>query len=149
VEVLDDDNLWYCIHCDKAVCAQKKVDIWSVPDALIIQLRRFSGSGYRMRKVDTYVDYPDVIDLREFIVGPQKAEPHYYRLYAVSNHMGGMGGGHYTANAIVQSPFEEPDMQPRWYSFNDSYAGVTTGGSWRSAAGYVLCYEKIEGLLAS
>jgi ubiquitin carboxyl-terminal hydrolase 4/11/15 len=34
-----------------------------------------------------------------------------YELYAVSNHYGGMGGGHYTAYA------KNKDI---WYDFNDS-----------------------------
>jgi ubiquitin C-terminal hydrolase len=56
--------------------------------------------------------------------------------------MGGLGGGHYTANAIVQSPFEEPSETARWCCFNDS--AVTDGApGLSSSSAYLLFYEKI------
>ena len=41
---------------------------------------------------------------------PTGANP-IYDLYAISNHYGGLGGGHYTAYAKNDS---------KWYQFNDS-----------------------------
>ena len=143
-EVLDENNKWYCPRCKEFVCARKKADIWKVPEVLIIQLKRFSGGKYNARKLDTYVDFPDILDMRPFIIGPQKDEENLtYRLYAVSNHMGGLGGGHYTAHAIVQNPYEEPDPNPQWYSFNDSSCSPSSVSHAHSSAAYVLFYERI------
>ena len=143
-EVLDEDNKWLCPKCKEFVCARKKVDIWKVPEVLIIQLKRFSGGKYSARKLETYVDFPDILDMRPFIIGPQKDEENLtYRLYAVSNHMGGLGGGHYTAHAIVQNPFEEPDPNAHWYSFNDSSCSGSSSSHAHSSAAYVLFYERI------
>jgi ubiquitin carboxyl-terminal hydrolase 4/11/15 len=67
-----------------------------------------------------------------------------YQLYAVSNHMGEIGGGHYTAHAVVQGPRLPPDRRRRWYGFNDSAVFRMADNVWRSVAAYVLFYERIE-----
>jgi ubiquitin carboxyl-terminal hydrolase 4/11/15 len=143
-ETLDAKNQWYCPNCKKHVCAEKIVGIWKVPEVLIIQLKRFVRSGFYGSKLDTFVNFPDMINMREFIVGPQNAADQTYRLYAVSNHMGGLGGGHYTANAIVQDPDGDPDQEGQWYSFNDSSASPAHHGAWHSSSAYILFYEKID-----
>jgi ubiquitin C-terminal hydrolase len=51
--------------------------------------------------LDTFVDFPmDDLDLEPSSAGPKDGNGKY-ELFAVSNHFGGMGGGHYTANAKV------------------------------------------------
>lgn len=60
-----------------------------------------------------------------------------YDLFAVSNHYGGMGGGHYTAYA--KNPFYN-----RWFEFNDSTASESSGKEVVSRAAYVLFYKKRE-----
>jgi hypothetical protein len=142
-EELDEQNKWYCPHCKDFVQATKTVDIWKVPEVLVIQLKRFIGTRYQVKKFDTYIDFPDELDMAKFIIGPQRATDCKYRLYAVSNHMGGLGGGHYTAHAIVQDPFKPADPNPKWYSFNDSSVGSANKEAAHSAAAYILFYEKV------
>jgi ubiquitin carboxyl-terminal hydrolase 4/11/15 len=95
--------------------------------------------------VDTLVDFPDRMNVRGFIAGPQGGDDQIYRLFAVSNHMGGLSGGHYTAHAIVQDPRFPPDPRPKWFAFNDAGVAKAAEGAWRSAAAYVLFYERITG----
>lgn len=53
-------------------------------------------------KLDTLVDFPiNDLDMSEFLINPN-AGPCRYNLIAVSNHYGGMGGGHYTAFAKIK-----------------------------------------------
>lgn len=48
-------------------------------------------------KLETYVDFPvDNLDLSAYIAHADD-KSYKYTLYAVSNHYGSMGGGHYTA----------------------------------------------------
>jgi hypothetical protein len=141
-EVLDEKNKWECPRCGQSVCATKKVDVWKVPDVLIIQLKRFVRSGHVAKKLERTVEFPERMNFREFIVGPQSGQDQWYRLYAVSNHTGTLNGGHYTANAIVQSPFDEPSDTPHWCLFNDSAATDGEPGLSSSSA-YLLFYEKI------
>ena len=82
--------------------ASKKLDLWRLPEVLVVHLKRFSfNRGFR-GKLDSFVDFPMTkLDLSKY-VAPEEGG-HVYDLYAVSNHYGGMGGGHYTAYAMVSS----------------------------------------------
>jgi ubiquitin C-terminal hydrolase len=141
-EKLGENDPWICERCDQIVHPEKKDDIWSVPEVLIIHLKRFSSQGRHLSKRNDLVDYPCEIDLRKFVIGPQKDAELKYRFYAVSNHYGGLGGGHYTANAIVQDPMGDPDLTAPWFSFNDSSASGS-GRDKHSSAAYLLFYEKV------
>lgn len=142
-EVLDENNQWYCPKCKKFVCAEKKLDIWQVPQILIIQLKRFSGSGYWAKKLDHYIDFPEILDMKKYIIGPQKNEDEIkYRLYAVSNQYGSLGGGHYTAEARVRNPITKTDKG--WHNFDDSYVSKSSEEKAHTSAAYVLFYERIK-----
>lgn len=142
-EVLDKNIQWYCPRCKEFVCANKKLDIWKVPQILVIQLKRFTGGQWSSRKLDQYVEFPEVIDMKKYVIGPQKDEQNLnYRLFAVSNHMGGLGGGHYTACAKVRDPVNQSDNKG-WYYFNDSSASHTSESNAHSSSAYVLFYERI------
>ncbi|OHT08150.1 Clan CA, family C19, ubiquitin hydrolase-like cysteine peptidase [Tritrichomonas foetus] len=139
---LDEDNKWFCPKCRDFVCADKKMDIWKVPRCLIIHLKRFTGSSLSATKDNTNVDYPSELDLSNFIVGPQKNEPNLkYKLYAVSEHMGGLSGGHYTAHAIVVN---EHSHHGKWYSFNDSSTFQSSEEQAKNGSAYVLFYQRCE-----
>ena len=141
-EQLDEDNKWYCPKCKEFVCAHKKLDIWKVPQILVIQLKRFTGGRWTSKKLDQFVDFPEVIDMKKYVIGPQKDEESLnYRLFAVSNHMGGLGGGHYTACAKVRDPIDNKDKG--WHYFNDSSASHTSESNAHSSSAYVLFYERI------
>lgn len=43
-EQLDAEDSWYCGSCKQHVQADKKLDLWSLPDVLVVHLKRFSYS---------------------------------------------------------------------------------------------------------
>jgi ubiquitin C-terminal hydrolase len=136
-ERLDDQNQWFCPTCREHVCAEKTMDLWSVPTVLVIQLKRFLTVGYSARKLETPVEYPDEIDMGRFVVGPMSDGTNRYKFYAVSEHGGGLGGGHYTAHAVVEGM--------GWHSFNDSSAWRARRASAHDETGaYLLFYQRIE-----
>ena len=57
-----------------------------------------------------------------------------YDLYAVSNHFGGMGGGHYNAYCKM------PDGQ--WHCFDDSQVRPVNQSDIVSSSAYVLFYRR-------
>lgn len=144
-EQLDENNKWFCPKCRQFVRATKKLDIWSVPEILIIQLKRFVAGGYyTSRKLETHVDFPDVLDMKDYVVGPQKNKSIKYRLFAVSIHMGGLGGGHYTAAANVQDPNASSQTANNWHYFNDSSVSQTSSANAHTSQAYVLFYERMK-----
>jgi ubiquitin carboxyl-terminal hydrolase 4/11/15 len=137
-EELGEADPWYCPKCKTHVRAFKKFDLFSLPKVLIFHLKRFryaQSSFYMHRdKIATLVDFPtDGLDLSEFVVGPQDGTEPMYDLFAVSEHMGGLGGGHYTA--VAKNPVNQ-----RWFNFNDSHTSETSAESAVSARAYVLFY---------
>lgn len=73
-----------------------------LPDILVVHLKRFSYSRYLKNKLDTFVNFPiRNLDLSEYVKS-KDGRSHMYELYAISNHYGGLGGGHYTAYAKVK-----------------------------------------------
>ena len=84
----------FCPSCQKPQQATKKFDLWSLPSILVVSLKRFSFNRYWRDKLDTHVDFPiHGLDMQPYIINKNHGEA-VYDLLAVSNHYGGMGGGH-------------------------------------------------------
>jgi len=135
-ERLGPDDPWYCGKCKDFRQATKKFDLWKVPPVLVIHLKRFSyRNKYWREKLETQVNYPvRGLDLsRHLIATPE--QPPIYDLYAVSNHYGSMGGGHYTAYALNKST-------NKWYKFDDSYVTEVEESQVVASSGYVLFYRR-------
>lgn len=134
VEKLGPDDPWYCNRCKEFRQATKKFDLWRLPRILVIHLKRFSFK-YRMReKLETYVDFPLYdLDLSRAKINEDGA-PALYDLYAISNHYGGMGGGHYTAYAKAKDG--------KWYRFDDSSVSPMDESAVKTSAAYVLFYRR-------
>ena len=135
-ETLSEEDPWYCSSCKAHRQATKKFDLWRLPEVLVIHLKRFSYSKYSRDKITTAVHFPLVgLDLNEHTVNPEH-QGDLYDLFAVSNHMGGLGGGHY--NAYVRNHTDGV-----WYCHDDSSVSrVRSLSDIRSSAAYVLFYKK-------
>lgn len=99
-EILSENDAWYCPRCKEHRRASKKFELWKAPDILVIHLKRFSASRGFRDKIDELVDFPiEGLDLNGRIASAAPEENLVYDLFAVDNHYGGLGGGHYTAYA--------------------------------------------------
>lgn len=137
-ETLSDDDLWMCPKCKKLMKATKKIDLWLLPKILIVQLKRFNYTRYYRDKLDLLVDCPlRDLDLSHFVLNTAEKDRAKYDLIAVSNHMGGLGGGHYTAYA-------KNNNDGRWHSFDDSYVSDISEDNVISKSAYVLIYQQKE-----
>lgn len=139
-EQLDKDDAWYCSNCKKHQQATKKFDLWMLPPVLIIHLKRFSYTRYYRDKLDTFVNFPlKNLDLSDFVVNPHKDSwPHnkrFYNLIGVSNHYGGLGGGHYTAYA-------KNYHDGKWHYFDDSSVSPSSEDRVVTKAAYMLIYQR-------
>uniref|UniRef100_A0A8D3C4M3 Ubiquitin carboxyl-terminal hydrolase n=1 Tax=Scophthalmus maximus TaxID=52904 RepID=A0A8D3C4M3_SCOMX len=135
-EKLTDNNKVFCRHCKAHRDSTKKLEIWKVPPILLVHLKRFSYEGRWKQKLQTTVDFPlDSLDLAQYVIGPKQNQKRY-GLYGVSNHYGGLDGGHYTAyckNALKQ----------RWYKFDDHEVSEISTSSVKSSAAYILFYSTL------
>ncbi|KAH7295005.1 hypothetical protein KP509_27G028200 [Ceratopteris richardii] len=134
-EPLGPEDMWYCPSCKEHRQASKKLDLWRLPDILVVHLKRFSYSRYLKNKLDTFVEFPvHDLDLCKYIPQNDKA---VYDLYAISNHYGSMGGGHYTAYVKLLE-------ENRWYSFDDSHVSPVSETDIMTPAAYVLFYCRVR-----
>jgi ubiquitin C-terminal hydrolase len=141
-EQMNEEELFFCSKCKEHKAPIKKLDLWSTPDVLILHLKRFEyipGQYFVHRdKISDFVDYPlKNLDLSGLVLGPKQASP-IYDLYAVSEHSGGLGGGHYTAKC-------KNHVDNNWYSFNDSFVSETSPENAVTDLAYLLFYKRNSG----
>ncbi|GMT23377.1 hypothetical protein PFISCL1PPCAC_14674, partial [Pristionchus fissidentatus] len=135
-EQLSEQDSWYCPQCKEHVLATKKLDIWKLPQILVVHLKRFQYTRWSREKIDTPVDIPGKdFHLRDILVNDSH-EDAVYDLIAISHHMGGLGGGHYTATALNGET---------WYYFNDaSVSKACAPYGTPSSSPYLLFYRRRE-----
>ncbi|CAB3993110.1 ubiquitin carboxyl-terminal hydrolase 15-like isoform X1 [Paramuricea clavata] len=134
-EKLSADDPWYCPSCKEHRQATKKFDLWSLPKMLIIHLKRFSYNRFWRDKLDIKVDFPLTnFDMSKYVMN-EGHPPAIYDLHAVSNHFGGLGGGHYTA--FCKNPNKD-----QWYNFDDSSVSSMVEDRVVSSSAYLLCYTR-------
>ncbi|XP_040456897.1 ubiquitin carboxyl-terminal hydrolase 8 isoform X4 [Falco naumanni] len=136
-EKLTDNNRFYCSHCKTRRDSLKKIEIWKLPPVLLVHLKRFSYDGRWKQKLQTSVDFPlETLDLSQYVIGP-KNNLKRYNLFSVSNHYGGLDGGHYTAYCKNAS-------KQRWFKFDDHEVSEISASSVKSSAAYILFYTSYE-----
>jgi hypothetical protein len=134
-EVLGEQDAWYCSKCKDHMRAKKKMEVWRMPDVLIIHLKRFSHTRWGREKLNTLVNFPlEGLNMSKYCPNPEEKDA-VFDLFAVSNHMGGLGGGHYTAYVKSLSTKE-------WYVLDDSSAHPMDRQRVISPSAYVLYYER-------
>ena len=133
-EQLQEGDEWYCPKCKEHVLAKKKMDLFYLPKILIICFKRFVKDSYRWEKNEDEVEFPiNNLDLKDFVIGPDKNHSKY-DLFAVSQHYGSTGFGHYTAVCR--------NYDGKWYSYDDSNCSETSETETQSSAAYVLFYRR-------
>ncbi|CAC5375830.1 USP31 [Mytilus coruscus] len=138
-ETLSGDDAWNCPHCHKyQQAATKTLGLWSVPNVLVIHLKRFRQVGVRRNKLNTLVDFPvRGMDMSDHILHRNQPgiDHGIYDLYGVCNHYGNMLGGHYTA--YCKNP-----LDGKWYEFDDSKVKSISEAEVKTSSAYLLFYQK-------
>ncbi|XP_053528696.1 ubiquitin carboxyl-terminal hydrolase 43 isoform X2 [Artibeus jamaicensis] len=157
-EQLAQDDAWKCPHCKALQQGMVKLSLWTLPDILIIHLKRFCQVGERRNKLSTLVKFP-LCDLnmaphvaqrsagakaapgpwpswKQPACLPTSYPPDFlYDLYAVCNHHGSLQGGHYTA-------YCRNSLDGRWYSYDDSTVESLLEDEVITRGAYILFYQK-------
>ncbi|XP_040002488.1 ubiquitin carboxyl-terminal hydrolase 43a isoform X1 [Xiphias gladius] len=164
-EQLAPDDAWKCPHCKQLQQGMVKMSLWTLPDILILHLKRFRQVGERRNKLSTLVRFPLTgLDMAPHMVKRSQSMrnlnlgawppswkqpsghhhqptdmtlPHDYQydLYAVCNHHGGMHGGHYTA-------YCRNSVDGLWYSYDDSSVDLVPEEEVCTRGAYILFYQR-------
>lgn len=112
-ELLCGSDQYYCAECKKKVDAVKKMHIWSPPNVLIIQLKRFKSVGQVQTKTTSRVAFPICdLDVKNYLSDLHNVNKTTYDLIGISEHRGSCNFGHYVA-------YCKNDINNKWYEFND------------------------------
>ena len=106
--------MWFCNKCKQHKNAQKKIEIYRTPIYLIVQLKRFRQRNGLVRAImgnknENYIEYKEILNIKDFVVGPDKNNS-IYSLYGVIIHKKMFNGGHYYAYCKNKGI---------WITFND------------------------------
>ncbi|XP_010390546.3 ubiquitin carboxyl-terminal hydrolase 31 isoform X2 [Corvus cornix cornix] len=156
-EQLAPDDAWRCPHCKQLQQGSITLSLWTLPDVLIIHLKRFRQEGDRRMKLQNMVKFPlSGLDMTPHVVKRSQSswslpshwspwrkpyglgrdpEDYIYDLYAVCNHHGTMQGGHYTA-------YCKNSVDGQWYCFDDSEVQQLSESEVCKQTAYILFYQR-------
>ncbi|XP_047465906.1 ubiquitin carboxyl-terminal hydrolase 31-like isoform X2 [Mugil cephalus] len=156
-EQLAPDDAWRCPHCKQLQQGSIKLSLWTLPDILILHLKRFRQDGDRRMKMQNMVKFPLTgMDMAPHMVKRSQSswslpshwspwrrpygmgrdpEDYLYDLYAVCNHHGTMQGGHYTAHC-------KNSIDGQWYCFDDSDVNPISEDDVCKQTAYILFYQR-------
>ena len=135
-EILDGEEKWFCNKCEARQKAIKKMEIYKIPRYLIIQFKRFKQRGSIMKNIlgsknDTFIYYNEVLNLSNYVVGPDK-DNSIYELYGVILHISlSNEEGHYVSFCKNNG---------RWIIYNDHNVELCKNFIHKDA--YLLFYER-------
>ncbi|XP_068193252.1 ubiquitin carboxyl-terminal hydrolase 31 [Antennarius striatus] len=156
-EQLAPDDAWRCPHCKQLQQGRIKLSLWTLPDVLILHLKRFRQEGDRRVKMQNMVRFPLMgMDMAPHVVKRSQSswslpshwspwrrpyglgrnpDDYLYDLYAVCNHHGNMHGGHYTA-------YCKNSIDGQWYCFDDSEVSPVSDDDVCQQMAYILFYQR-------
>ena len=134
-ESLSAGDNWVCPTCRTARSCVKTMSVWRAPPVLCVHLKRFKVDFYLREKLHTLVEFPQELDVSKFVANGEGAPLQNYRLVGVANHVGGLSGGHYTADCLNND---------KWYHFDDRKCSETSWEKLVTPSAYVLFYASEE-----
>lgn len=111
------------------------------PKVLVINIKRFKYTKDGREKLTANINFPvRSLRLQNFTSKEHQHQgiTELYDLYAVSNHYGTLGGGHYVAYCKVK----DTEGKEGWYCFNDKVVTKISEDSVVTPNAYILFYAK-------
>lgn len=142
-EHLTDGDRWLCERCDKKVNATKRMELYKLPPAIMLHLKRFryDDLSRSVKKVAGEVSLPEEsltvpLDLAPYAVSRQKGQALYDIVGIVNHHGSEAECGHYTAHC-------RHCIDDLWYRFDDDKVSeISEQEAWLPEAAYVLFLMK-------
>ena len=109
----------------------KQIQFWSLPDTFIVMIKRYDNF---LNKKNDVINFPiKDLNMYKYCIGYNNDE-YVYDLFAISNHSGGIQGGHYWAYC--------KNLDGNWYNFNDESVSPIDESKLVSPQAYCLFYKK-------
>jgi ubiquitin C-terminal hydrolase len=128
--------------------ASKQFSFLQTPKVLTLHLKRFKQDSKKSFKKDSStVKFPFHLSMDCFLnpLSKESKNSQNYELYAVVEHSGGIGSGHYIC--YVKKLILKKDgsfERHKWFRISDSNTKEASEKEVSSAEAYILFYEKVE-----
>lgn len=135
----DSVSDWNCEKCNGKKCS-RDVKLWTVPNYLIIHLKRFKNDNNILAKNNQFIDFPITnLDITKHICSSKNDSNNYiYDLYAVNHHSGDLTSGHYWASC--------KNLDEHWYIYNDGNVSRCSSSNVKQTLitndAYILFYQR-------
>jgi len=154
-EMLEGDNKYLCGECNEKRDAQKRAFFVSLPNVLMIHLKRFDFDLELLRKikVNDHCEFPSELNMKQYTREAleereenMKPDAYYeYELVGILVHTGTADSGHYYS--YIKERFPKCGRKScEWFHFNDeqvsqfdpatipeaTFGGMPTGSRWDS-----------------
>ena len=128
-EKLEGENKWECPNCKIKRNATKTLQLVTLPEVLIIHLKRFEYIGTFREKLGGKVQFNGYnLEMKN-----AQGKLENYDLYGIIYQFGGLDSGHYTSACKYVD---------KWYYFDDSRISDYSEDEFDYKAAYVLFYVK-------
>lgn len=146
-EELGDEDTWLCPNCHRHQHGTtKSLNLCSLPDIMIVHLKRFRQDGDNRSKLNTLIRFPITdLDMTDHLTKGQsltngqsdsiRQSDYIYDLYGVCNHEGDMSQGHY--KAVCKNP-----LNGRWYVYDDAKVSELREDQIVTRMAYLLFYRR-------
>ncbi|GME35078.1 Peptidase C19 ubiquitin carboxyl-terminal hydrolase 2 [Neofusicoccum parvum] len=159
-ESLEGENKYKCEPCGgRLVNAVKRTCLQTVPDNLIVHLKRFDFDPFTMTrsKINDYFRFQSRINMSpykvEYLSDPDRPiDDDYFELVGILVHAGGVEQGHYWSYIRVRP---DDHGSARWIKFNDDTVteqdlskveSECYGGNGRHTSAYMLLYQRASSI---
>ncbi len=130
-------NNYKCDKCKEAsTYGYNKYYIYSLPEILVICLKKFEKTLSGMKKYSKNVSFSAELDLSRYVLEQSNKETQdaQYELYGAVQHSGSLNGGHYVCYVMKSSG--------SWYYISDSYFNKVTASAALNSDAYLLFYRR-------
>ncbi|CAD8084673.1 unnamed protein product [Paramecium sonneborni] len=136
-ELLSGSCQWKCPHCKINRDFKKQIQLWKLPNQLIIHLNRFEFNHKKPIKLNTLIEFPLELDMGDYCVDQAIS---CYQLYAVAQHEGSSYAGHYVALCKAQNN--------NWFMYNDEqiYRVQDIQKMIQNEYAYMLFYQRYDNI---
>ena len=112
-EIMDGDNKINCEQCKIKRTCHKHLIFKSLPNILVIALKRFEFDYNTMLKykLNKYFEFPFELDMKDYLIENHTETNTEYELTGITIHFGVADFGHYYD--LIKGP------DNKWYKFND------------------------------
>ncbi|KAF2218198.1 hypothetical protein BDZ85DRAFT_208566, partial [Elsinoe ampelina] len=134
-EQMEDSNKFRCSECeseqrkDTLVDACRRTRLDTIPNNLVIGLKRFEYITGRADKINDRLDFPPVLDMAKYTVQfaadrSQQVPQDLFELVGVVVHQGSLNFGHYWTYTKDHTTYGQPEG--KWWRIEDSKAAQVT-----------------------